>query len=111
MPLGATTYYVFLNDRVYWRNVPLRVWEYTIGGYQVIKKWLSYRERDVLGRSLTSEEVREVTNMARRITAILLMEPKLDANYRAVTAATYPWPTTTASEDTGSLRLWEEKPG
>jgi hypothetical protein len=23
---------------------------YTIGGYQVIKKWLSYRERALLGR-------------------------------------------------------------
>ena len=24
--------------------VPAAVWEYTIGGYQVLKKWLSYRE-------------------------------------------------------------------
>jgi hypothetical protein len=29
--------------------VPSRVWAYTLGGYQVIKKWLSYREHDVLG--------------------------------------------------------------
>jgi hypothetical protein len=28
----------------YWRNVLARVWGYYIGGYQVIKKWLSYRE-------------------------------------------------------------------
>jgi hypothetical protein len=27
-----------------WLNVPETVWDYTIGGYQVIKKWLSYRE-------------------------------------------------------------------
>ena len=43
---------VCLNDRVYWRCVPARVWSYTIGGYQVIKKWLSYRERPLLGRDL-----------------------------------------------------------
>ena len=30
--------------------------------------------------------------MARRITAILLLEPALDANYAAVKANTYPWP-------------------
>jgi len=30
--------------------------------------------------------------MARRIAAILLMEPELDANYNAVKESTYPWP-------------------
>jgi hypothetical protein len=68
------------------------VWTYTIGGYQVIKKWLSYRERDVLGRPLTIEEVREITGTARRVAAILLLEPRLDANYRAISEACYPWP-------------------
>ncbi len=80
--LGATTYDIYLNDRAYWRNVPARVWEYTIGGYQVIKKWLSYREGDLLGRSLKRDEVRDVTHMARRIAALLLLEPALDANYQ-----------------------------
>ena len=49
---------IFLNDVACWRNVPEAVWNYTIGGYQVIKKWLSYREKELLGRGLTSEEVR-----------------------------------------------------
>ncbi len=30
-------------------------------------------------------------NIARRIAAILLLEPALDANYRAVKQATYDW--------------------
>jgi hypothetical protein len=47
------TYNVYLNDVAYWSNVPAHVWEYTIGGYQVIRKWLSYRESDLLDRSLT----------------------------------------------------------
>ena len=88
---GGTTYDIYLNDRVYWRNLPPRVWEHAIGGYQVIKKWLSYRERELLGRGLRPEEAREVRDMARRIAAILLLEPALDANYRAVAAATHPW--------------------
>lgn len=48
--IGERTLDVYLNNLAYWKNIPVRVWEYTIGGYQVIKKWLSYRERSVLGQ-------------------------------------------------------------
>jgi len=89
--LGQTTFDIYLNDVACWRNIPAGVWHYTIGGYQVIKKWLSYRERDLLGRSLTPDEVREVTHMARRIAAILLLEPMLDANYERVKNAAFTW--------------------
>ena len=65
--LGATTFDVYLNDRAYWRNVPVAVWNYRLGGYQVLKKWLSYRERGILGRALTPEEVQHFTDTARRI--------------------------------------------
>ena len=51
--LGAKTCDVYLNDTAYWRNIPANVWNYHIGGFQVIKKWLSYREQRVLGRALT----------------------------------------------------------
>ena len=90
--LGDRTLDVYLNDSAYWKNVPLHVWEYTIGGYQVIKKWLSYREKEILKRSLKMEEVYEVRDMARRVAAILLLQPELDANYEAVKKATYQWP-------------------
>jgi hypothetical protein len=90
--LGAHTCDIYLNNIAYWRNVPARVWEYTIGGYQVIKKWLSYRERELLHRDLTPDEVAEVTAMVRRIAAIVLMTPALDANYQAVKANAYAWP-------------------
>jgi len=91
--LGNTTHDIYLNEIAYWKNIPDRVWRYTIGGYQVIKKWLSYREQELLGRPLKLEEVTEVTQMARRITAILLLEPELDANYQAVKQSTYQWST------------------
>jgi hypothetical protein len=89
--LGETTCDVYLNEVAFWRNVPSRVWDYTLGGYQVMKKWLSYREKALLGRGLTLEEMTEVTHMARRIAALLLLHPALDANYQAVKAAAYPW--------------------
>jgi len=62
---------------------------YTLGGYQVIKKWLSYREQGLLGRSLSVDEARYVTEMARGIAEILLLGPALDANYQAVKRAAY----------------------
>ena len=65
--LGATTFDIHLNGKAYWRNIPAAVWNYKLGGYQVLKKWLSYRERDVLGRSLRPEEVQYFTHTARRI--------------------------------------------
>lgn len=89
---GDETLDIYLNSTVAWRNVPVAVWRYTLGGYQVMKKWLSYREKSVLGRDLTTDEAREVRDMARRIAALLLLGPDLDANYAAVRAATYGWP-------------------
>ena len=69
--LGDTTFDVYLNDRAYWRNVPANVWSYKLGGYQVLKKWLSYRERKVLGRSLLPDEVQHFAEVGRRVSAIL----------------------------------------
>ena len=82
--LGAETLDIYLNDHVYWRNIPAAVWEYVLGGYPVIRKWLSYREHKMLGRPLHADEARYVTEMARRIAAILLIQPVLDNNYRTV---------------------------
>lgn len=90
--LGAQTHDVYLNDVAYWSNVPERVWDFTIGGYQVIKKWLSYRERPLLGRDLRMEEADYVTEMARRIAAIALLSDALDENYLACKADAWPWP-------------------
>ena len=46
---GETTCDVWLNGRAYWANIPGNVWRYKLGGYQVIKKWLSYREKKCSG--------------------------------------------------------------
>ena len=70
--LGETTFDIYLNRRAWWCNVPAAVWRYKLGGYQVLKKWLSYRERDILARPLRPEEVQHFTDTARRIAAILM---------------------------------------
>lgn len=89
--LGGKTCDIYLNDLAFWANVPQKVWEYSIGGNQVIKKWLAYREKTLLGRSLTKDEVRYLQETARRIAALLLLTPTLDANYLAVKSNAFPW--------------------
>ena len=83
--------------------MPEAVWEYTLGGYPVLKKWLSYREEAVLGRSLGPDEARMFTQIARRIATILLLGPELDGNYRAVVADGFAWP---KSGGPGTMRMW-----
>ena len=68
--LGETTFDIYLNANVFCRNVPAAVWRYKLGGYQVLKKWLSYRERVVLGRPLRTAEVQYFSDVARRIGAM-----------------------------------------
>jgi Type ISP C-terminal specificity domain/N-6 DNA Methylase len=84
---------LLLNDVATWHAVPANVWEFRIGGYQVVKKWLSYREESVLGRPLTKDEAREVTSMVRRIAAIMLMTDALNSNYASSRDNSYSWPT------------------
>jgi hypothetical protein len=90
--LGPDTRDIYLNEKAFWKNIPRKVWEYHLGGYQVIKKWLSYREKSILGRGLTIDEVAHIRDTARRIAALLLLGPALDANYKAVTENLFPWP-------------------
>ena len=97
--LGVRTHDVFLNADAYWRNIPETVWSFTIGGYQVLKTWLSYREQPLLGRALTPGEVRYVRDVARRLAALRLMAPELDANYRACACAHRPLDTPTPAPD------------
>ena len=92
---------VYLNATAYWKNVPLPVWNFTVGGYQVMKKWLSYREEKLLGRALTLDELDYVTAMARRLAALVSLQTKLDENYRAVTTNGYAWPRVGAVGGTG----------
>ena len=71
--LGDSTVDIYLGDRAFWRNIPASVWSYKLGGYQVLKKWLSYREQKVLERPLKPDEVQYFAEVARRIAGILML--------------------------------------
>ena len=80
---GGSFLDIHLNATTRWKDVPEPVWRYTLGGYQVLKKWLSYRESAVLGRPLTGDEALAFTQTVRRIAAILALHPALDVHYTA----------------------------
>ena len=50
-----------------------------------------FANQGIYGRGLTKEEARHVTDISRRIAALLLMGPALDSNYDAVKGGTYGW--------------------
>lgn len=84
---GAETGDLWLNDTVYLKNVPERVWRYELGGYPVLKKWLGYRDakrRD--GRPLTLAESDHLRSMVQRLAAVLLLHEQLDAAYEKASA-------------------------
>ena len=80
--IGGHAVDVHINHESRWSGVPSRVWTYELGGHQVLKKWLSYREADVLGRALRGDEILHFAQTARRITEILCMGPALDAAHQ-----------------------------
>jgi hypothetical protein len=102
--IGIRTLDIYLNANCFWSNVPENVWAYALGGYQVIKKWLSYREFSLLRRALKPEEAAYVSEVVRRIAAILLMGPALDANYRACAADAQTYETLGLSRDAARER-------
>ncbi len=58
------------------------MWECRIGGYQVLNELLSYRDHSIIIRPLSVEEVGHVQQVARRIAAVLLLGPALDASHQ-----------------------------
>ena len=89
--IGKQAMDVHINADAQWEGVPVKVWAYTLGGYQVLKKWLSYREAAVLGRALSGDEALHFAKTARRITEILCMGPALDAAHEQARDSAVPW--------------------
>ena len=82
--LGCETCDIFLDHDAYWRNIPANVWEYRIGGYPVLKKWLSYREHSILRRELRPDEIRFFSQLVWRLANLRLLESRLDSSFARI---------------------------
>ncbi len=63
---------VYINPSIYFENVEKNVWQFQIGGYQVLHRWLSEREGRVL--SLSEAETVQKIIIALRETIGLIKE-------------------------------------
>jgi hypothetical protein len=91
--LGAKVIDVYLNDHVCWSGVPEAVWDFKVGGFQVLRKWLSYRDKKILGRDLRIDEIRQFTDICLRLTELVLLGPQLDQNYLKAVDSSINWST------------------
>ena len=57
-----------------------------------IGKGLKPKVRCIVNLANRGAGLPDVTEMTRRITALIALQPELDDNYRAVIKETYPWP-------------------
>lgn len=65
---------LYINDTQYFDNIPLKAWEFYIGGYQPAQKWL----KDRSGRSLTFDDIRRYFKIIATLIATDEMMKKID---------------------------------
>jgi hypothetical protein len=65
---------VFINKVQYFENVSKEVWEYRIGAYQVMEKYLKDRKK----RKLSLDEINHYMKMAKAIRLTIELQKKID---------------------------------
>ena len=64
------------NDNFHFEGVLLDVWEYTIGDYQVLNKWLSYRKKD--NRVLDENDIKYIMKVINILADTIKIEKEID---------------------------------
>jgi predicted helicase len=65
---------VFINKEQYFEGIPKEVWEYQIGAYQVMEKYLKDRK----GRKLSLDEINHYMKVAKAIQLTIELQEKID---------------------------------
>ena len=68
---------IHINDTQYFNPVPQAVWDFYIGGYQVIAKYLKSRA----GRTLSLDEIEHVAKVADCLAFTIDQMHRIDAAY------------------------------
>jgi predicted helicase len=69
---------VFINKEQYFEGISKEVWEYQIGAYQVMEKYLKDRK----GRKLSLDEINHYMKVARAIQLTVELQQKIDDVYK-----------------------------
>lgn len=70
---------VYINKNQYFAPVPAEVWEFHIGGYQVLEKYLKSRK----GRTLSLDEINHVSHIADALAFTVSQMQAIDSAYAA----------------------------
>ncbi len=73
---------IFINKTQYFKPVPQDVWNFHIGGYQVLDKYLKSRK----GRALSLDEINHVGAIADSLAFTIAQMAKIDEAYKAAFA-------------------------
>lgn len=71
---------LYINQTQYFDNVPEEVWNFYIGGYQVIDKYLKYRK----GRKLSLDEIVNIENVINILAFTIEQMKKIDEAYKQI---------------------------
>jgi hypothetical protein len=70
---------VAINNTKFFKPAPQAVWDFHIGGYQVLDKYLKSRK----GRELSLDEINHVSAIADSLAFTIEQMARIDAAYRA----------------------------
>jgi len=71
---------VYINNDQYFEGIEKEVWEYQIGGYQVLDKWLKDRK----GRKLSLDDIKHYCQIATALKKTIEVQEEIDNLYLSV---------------------------
>lgn len=71
---------IYINDNQYFETVPFEIWNYYIGGYQVLDKWL----KNKIGQTLQTEDVNHYLKIITAIHHTIKIQKEIDRLYPEV---------------------------
>jgi len=71
---------IYINKVQYFEGIEQELWEYQIGGYQVLYKWLKDRK----GRELSLEEIKHYCRVVTALKRTIEIQEEIDEVYPAV---------------------------
>jgi len=71
---------IYINQAQYFEGITKEVWQYQIGGYQVLNKWLKDRKR----RTLSLEDIKHYCKVVTSLQKTIDIQEEIDNTYLEV---------------------------
>jgi len=71
---------IYINEKQYFDSVELGIWNYYIGGYQVLDKWL----KDRIGKILSPEDINHYLKVITVLRWTIKIQEEIDKLYSEI---------------------------